>query len=157
MVTTVWGPGAWHFLHTISFNYPVHPTAKEKKEYRDFVLSMVHVLPCGKCRENLKKNFKKLPLTMKKMKSRATFSRYIYDLHELINKMLNKKSGLSYEQVKYRYEHFRARCTQPLEKKKQNKKEKNRRRMCRTVGWRKIQVCFKNYSTQRKMRHLSNR
>tara|TARA_Y100000389_G_C17465556_1_gene525196 strand:+ start:1789 stop:2367 length:579 start_codon:yes stop_codon:yes gene_type:complete len=124
MVTTVWGPGAWHFLHTISFNYPVHPTAKEKKEYRDFVLSMVHVLPCGKCRENLKKNFKKLPLTMKKMKNRATFSRYIYDLHELINKMLNKKSGLSYEQVKYRYEHFRARCTQPLEKKNKTKKKK---------------------------------
>jgi hypothetical protein len=22
MLTTVWGPGLWHFLHTMSFNYP---------------------------------------------------------------------------------------------------------------------------------------
>jgi len=45
------------------------------------------------------------------MVSRATFSRYIYQLHELINDMLNKKSGLSFEEVRERYEHFRARCT----------------------------------------------
>jgi len=28
--------------------------------------------------------------------------------------MLNKKSGLSYEQVKERYEHFRSRCTKSI-------------------------------------------
>ena len=44
------------------------------------------------------------------MKNRNTFSKYIYDLHELINKMLKKKSNLSYEDVRERYEHFRARC-----------------------------------------------
>jgi len=123
MVTSVWGPGAWHFLHTMSFNYPVKPTLKEKQEYRKFILGLEHVLPCGKCRVNLKKNFKKLPLTMKKMKSRATFSKYMYDLHELINKMLGKKSGLSYNDVRDRYEHFRARCTLPLEEKQKTKED----------------------------------
>ena len=49
------------------------------------------------------------------MKSRETFSRYIYDLHEYVNKMLDKKSGLSYADVRERYEHFRARCAKPLE------------------------------------------
>ena len=44
------------------------------------------------------------------MASRDTFSKYIYDLHEVINTMLGKKSGLSYEIVRDRYEHFRARC-----------------------------------------------
>ena len=34
MLTTVWGPAMWHSLHTISFNYPVKPTQKEKKDYR---------------------------------------------------------------------------------------------------------------------------
>jgi hypothetical protein len=48
---------------------------------------------------------------MNEMKSRETFSRYIYDLHELINKMLHKTSNLSYCDVRERYEHFRARCT----------------------------------------------
>lgn len=45
------------------------------------------------------------------MKNRETFSRYVYELHETINKMLKKKSGLSYCDVRDRYEHFRARCS----------------------------------------------
>ena len=31
MLTSVWGPPAWHFLHTISFNYPNSPSIKQKK------------------------------------------------------------------------------------------------------------------------------
>jgi len=61
---------------------------------------------------NLTTNFKNLPLTMASMKSRETFSRYIYDLHELVNTMLKKKSGLTYCDVRERYEHFRARCVE---------------------------------------------
>ena len=110
MLTTVWGPLMWTYLHTMSFNYPVHPTTEQKHQYRDFVLSLRDVLPCGKCRKNLAKNFRIHPLRMKHMASRESFSRYIYDLHEVVNKMLNKKSGLSYEDVRERYEHFRARC-----------------------------------------------
>jgi hypothetical protein len=110
MLTSVWGPGMWHYLHTMSFNYPKEPTCQEKERYRNFVLSLRYVLPCGKCRKNLCKNLNKLPLHMSHMKNRATFSRYIYDLHELINNMLDKKSGLTYETVRERYEHFRARC-----------------------------------------------
>uniref|UniRef100_A0A6C0DST5 thiol oxidase n=1 Tax=viral metagenome TaxID=1070528 RepID=A0A6C0DST5_9ZZZZ len=111
MLTAIWGPGMWHYLHTMSFNYPVHPTAADKDNYRNFVLSLQNVLPCGKCRKNLVKNFKKLPLTMENMESRATFSKYIYDLHEVVNKMLGKNSKLTYEMVRERYEHFRSRCT----------------------------------------------
>lgn len=111
MLTTVWGPSLWHYLHTMSFNYPVHPTAQDKKHYREFVQSLVHVLPCKYCRLNLVKNFKTLPLKYSDMESRDTFSRYMYKLHELINTMLGKKSNLSYCDVRERYEHFRARCT----------------------------------------------
>jgi len=110
MLTTVWGPPMWHVLHTMSFNYPVSPSEKQKHKYFTFFKSLLYVLPCGKCRENLKINFKKLPLTMKHLKTRQTLSRYVYDLHELINTMLGKHSGLSFEQVRERYEHFRSRC-----------------------------------------------
>ena len=109
-LTTVWGPAIWHSLHTISFNYPVNPTIEEKNNYRNYVLSLQNVLPCGACRKNLRMNFKHLPLKMSHMESRDSFSRYIYDLHELVNKMLKKKSNLSYCDVRERYEHFRARC-----------------------------------------------
>ena len=110
MLTSVWGPSLWHFLHTMSFNYPDKPTKQDKSHYRKFVLQLVSVLPCKYCRLNLEKNFKSMPLKMCYMKSRESFSRYIYDLHEHINKMLGKTSGLSYQDIQERYEHFRARC-----------------------------------------------
>jgi hypothetical protein len=110
MLTTIWGPSQWHFLHTMSFNYPVNPTHRDKINYRNYVLSLRNVLPCGKCRANLVLNLKKLPLKMSHMASRETFSKYIFELHELINEMLHKKSGLTYEQVRNTYENFRSRC-----------------------------------------------
>lgn len=112
MITKIWGPLAWTFLHTMSFNYPVNPTPNEKKYYRDYVLNLQHVLPCKYCRINLTNNLKKKPLQMCHMKNRDTFSRYIYDLHETVNKMLNKKSHLTFCQVRERYENFRSRCTE---------------------------------------------
>jgi len=127
MLTSVWGPGLWFFLHTVSFNYPQHPTAADKKHYKDFILQLQHILPCSYCRENLKKNCKKLPLQAKDLKDRESFSRWLYNLHELVNKMLGKKSGLTYKKVRERHEHFRSRCTKKMKKKvkrKTRKKEK---------------------------------
>jgi hypothetical protein len=112
MLVTIWGPAMWHYLHTMSFNYPVEPTSENKKHYRDFVLNLKNVLPCKYCRINLANNFKKKPLQMCDMANRETFSRYIYELHETINRMLGKKSHLTYCDVRERYEHFRSRCTE---------------------------------------------
>ena len=134
MLTAVWGPSMWHYLHIMSFNYPVKPSDEDKKYYKEFVLNLQHVLPCKYCRQNLTNNLKSNPLTMATMKDRDSFSRYIYKLHETINKMLGKKSGLSYCDVRERYEHFRSRCTdekpkvfnikKTLKNKNKNKKEK---------------------------------
>jgi hypothetical protein len=134
MLTTVWGPSMWHYLHTMSFNYPVKPTLADKKHYRDFMLNLQYVLPCKYCRENLKKNYKVFPLRQTDMASRDHFSRYVYKLHEMVNKLLKKKSGLSYCDVRERYEHFRSRCTDENPKifdinvyeKEQNKQSKNK-------------------------------
>jgi hypothetical protein len=132
MLVSVWGPAQWHFLHTMSFNYPVNPTHEQKTQYRNYMLNLVNILPCKYCRQNLKKNYKAFPLTMEYMKSRDSFSRYVYKLHERINKNLGKKSGLSYCDVRERYEHFRARCTEEKPKlfsfnnTRKNKKEKEK-------------------------------
>jgi hypothetical protein len=112
MLTSVWGPPMWHYLHTMSFNYPNNPTSADKKHYKDFVINLQYTLPCKYCRINLTNNFKKKPLQICDMENRETFSRYIYDLHELVNKMLKKNSNLSYCDVRERYEHFRSRCTE---------------------------------------------
>ena len=111
MLTMSWGPAMWHYLHMMSFNYPVNPTQANKKQYKEFIISLQHVLPCKYCRMNLANNFKKKPLLACHMANRETFSRYVYELHEMVNRMLHKKSNLSYCDVRERYEHFRSRCT----------------------------------------------
>jgi len=132
MLTKIWGPSLWHYLHVMSFNYPVRPSQKDKEHYRKFLCQLRYVLPCGKCRKNLKRNFKKLPPTRSIFKNRDKFSRYIYKLHEVVNKMLNKKSGLSYDEVRERYEHFRARCSSvQIGKQKTLKKNKKCRKRTR--------------------------
>ena len=134
MLTAIWGPGLWHAMHTISFNYPVNPTKQEKKHYRDFIINLQYVLPCKYCRINLRNNLKMMPLNKCHMKNRETFSRYVYNLHELVNKKLKKKSGLSYCDVRERYEHFRARCTHDEEKKKLFKFKKTRKNSKKEKG-----------------------
>ena len=126
MITSIWGPSMWHYLHTISFNYPVKPTPFDKKKYKEFILNLQYTLPCKYCRINLTKNFKVHPLKSCHMKDRDSFSRYIYTLHEIVNKMLNKKSELTYCHVRERYEHFRSRCTKDEVKKKLFKFKKNK-------------------------------
>lgn len=127
-LTTVWGPPMWHYLHTMSFNYPVQPSAADKRNYRAFILNLQNVLPCKYCRINLKTNFKNHPLRACHMENRDAFSKYVYELHEIVNKLLGKTSALSYCDVRERYEHFRARCTDDpnprMAKTRKHKKDK---------------------------------
>ena len=112
MLTYVWGPSLWHFLHTMSFNYPVKPSCDDKKYYMNFIYSLENILPCKYCRENLKRNLKETGFSIKDMRTRESFSKYVYNLHNHINKMLNKKTKISYIEVRNRYENFRSRCSE---------------------------------------------
>ena len=151
MVTSIWGPPLWHFLHTMSFNYPLHPTEDDKKHYMDFIFNLQYVLPCKYCRINLNTNLKQLPLRLCDMKNRESFSRYIYDLHELVNKLLNKKSNLTYNDVRERYEHFRSRCTNDqykLFKMKKNLTHRKREKGCTEPLYGKKSKCVINIVPQ---------
>ena len=60
MLTTVWGPSIWHFLHTMSFNYPIEPTKEQKEYYYNFYSNLINILPCRYCRDNLVNNLKQI-------------------------------------------------------------------------------------------------
>ena len=115
MLTSVWGPSMWFTLHIISFNYPVNPTKEQKKDYFNFFKNLGNILPCSYCRKNFKKNIKTVKLDMNVMKNRKSVSLWLYNLHNEINKMLNKKCDLSYDEVRQNYEIFRSRCLLPKE------------------------------------------
>lgn len=110
MLTSVWGPAMWHVLHTISFNYPVHPTSEHKIQYLHFVRSIGDVLPCIHCRNNFRKNLEDVRFGKSCFKDRKHFSRFVFDLHNQVNRMLGKPEESSFRKVRERYEHFRSRC-----------------------------------------------
>ena len=115
MITSVWGPPLWHTLHTMSFNYPTAPDRNTRTQYYRFMRSLEHVLPCRYCRDNYGNNLGDLAFGKQHLRNRATFSRFVFDLHEHVNRMLGKPpSGLTYEKVRERYENFRSRCVQPV-------------------------------------------
>ena len=130
MITYVWGPLLWHFLHMMSFNYSINPEQYNKDKgyesgfiqncYYLFIRLLQYILPCGACRDNLIKNLSVLNFKKNKnkiLKNRHTFSKFIFDLHETVNTFLNKKSNLKYEDIRDFYEHFRAYCPKKTDKK----------------------------------------
>jgi len=122
MMTSIWGPPLWHSLHSLSFNFPTNPTKQDKKNYAGFLFSLGKVLPCRYCRDNFKDNVKAVGLDNNVFANRENFSRFVYDLHEHVNSRLGKESGLSYEDVRDRYEAFRSRCLKGRAAKKRTKK-----------------------------------
>lgn len=105
-----WGPYFWKVMHIVSFSYPDNPSHEDKKNYYNFYNNLQNILPCEYCRKNLKKNYKLLPLNSDVLRNSSTLSKYIYDLHELVNKELNKKSYLSYNDVKIKYDKYKITC-----------------------------------------------
>ena len=152
MLTSVWGPSIWHYLHVISFNYPLNPTSIQKNKYKQLISNLQYTLPCKYCRINLKNNFKKYPLTDDIFKNRQNFSKYIYNLHEIINKKLGKKSGITYCDLRDRYEHFRSRCTieKPNIFKYTKKTLGNKEKGCTTPLYGKKSKCVINIVPQEK-------
>ena len=111
MITTVWGPPLWFSLHTMSFNYPVNPTKEQKQQYYAYFTSLQWTLSCKYCRENYKNNLKVLPLNKEALKNRENLSRWLYNLHNMVNRNLGKENYKTYEEIRELYENFRARCT----------------------------------------------
>ena len=42
IVTFIWGPSMWNFLHMMSFQYPVKPSDTDKKKYKAFILYSIY-------------------------------------------------------------------------------------------------------------------
>ena len=123
MQTYVWGPPLWTTIHIISFNYPVQPTIDNKKQYAAWLWGLEHILPCRACRENFSANMKQAGYNAKAhnergyddrvMKSRDTFSRFCHRLHNVVNRMLGKRTHPGFDEVRDKYESFRATCVAP--------------------------------------------
>lgn len=100
MEPNIWGPPAWLFLHSITFNYPHSPSSNDKQNYNTFFHALKNVIPCPTCRKHYSDNLKKIPI---RLNTRDDLIRWLIDIHNSVNKSTNKPI-LSYEEVYDKYD-----------------------------------------------------
>ena len=100
MKNSQWGPSAWLFLHSVSFQYPEDPTDQDKNNYKIFFESLQNILPCPNCREHYQKNIQENPMNLE---SRESLIKWVIELHNIVNQK-NSKKEYSYDEVKDLYE-----------------------------------------------------
>ena len=111
--TQVWGTPGWVFLHSIAFNFPLVPTKKQKLIYIRFFKDIGHILPCKYCRQCYTQLISEGPLklTMKTVRDRRTFSKWLYKCHKAVMIRTSKKKSPTFKEVADMYNSFRATCS----------------------------------------------
>ena len=114
LITKIWGPPSWESFHSIQFGYPINPTQQQKEDYYNYFQFLGKVLPCIFCRNSYQEFTApngSCPLTMEVMESRETLTKWGYNLHNCVNNKLDVEYGITYEELCYKYESYRAKCT----------------------------------------------
>ena len=106
MQTSKWGPSAWNYLHTLTFNYPENPTNENKKYYYELFNNLQFTLPCKYCRESYGIFFKYININ-DYLNDRMGITYWLYTIHNIINLKLNKKKVKFIDVVEF-YERTRA-------------------------------------------------
>jgi hypothetical protein len=90
MQTSKWGPSAWEYLHTLTFNYPEKPTDDNKKYYYELFDNLKYTLPCKFCRESFSIFFKYININ-DYLNDRMGITYWLFTIHNIVNYKLNKK------------------------------------------------------------------
>jgi hypothetical protein len=93
----IWGPKAWFFLHTITFNYPEHPSENDKQIYKSFFNSLTDVLPCKVCANHYKENILNNPID-DHLDNKDNLVKWLIHLHNEVNES-NSKATMNYDEV----------------------------------------------------------
>lgn len=115
IMTKVWGPGCWLFLHCMVTGYPDKIDVKNKNDINRrkhtiaFLKQLPYVLPCKYCRESFIKFSKELPVE-KYANSRKQLCLWLYKMHCKVNKKLGIKDQPTFKQVCTNYDKFKAIC-----------------------------------------------
>jgi hypothetical protein len=96
----VWGPFFWHTIHIVALGYSNNPTYSDKKAAKDFFESLQHLIPCSICKSHYVQHFKNNPITPS-LDSRADLIQWTINIHNEVNKMLNKPTWTRDEVIAY--------------------------------------------------------
>ena len=84
MDSTIWGPHYWFVLHTIAFNYPLHPTSIQKKIHHRLIHNLHEFLPTKTIASTFEKLLKEYPVSPY-LDTRADFVKWMHYMHNKIN------------------------------------------------------------------------
>ena len=94
--TESWGPAAWKFLHSVTFNYSDHPSLNEQRNMEQFFYSLKNLLPCDECKNHFENEIRLHPPDTR---SKETISSWLVDIHNRINRRLGKQI-ITYDKAK---------------------------------------------------------
>ena len=128
MMTKVWGPAGWVFLHSCAMGYPIKidkknkDHRKRKRETKKFFESAGYVLPCRYCRESYNNFIKELSIG-RHLETRQSLCRWLYRIHNKVNKKLGvpKCEIPTFGNINKQYETYRAQCTKTTTNERQER------------------------------------
>lgn len=91
-----WSSSIWFVAHTMASAFPQSPSDAHKKAAKQFIHSLVKLMPCASCGEHLEEDLRSYPV---KCENREEFERYVYDLHNRVNIKLSKPINYSFEEI----------------------------------------------------------
>ena len=113
LLPQIWGPPTWKALHCITFGYPNNPTKGDKARYKMFFKMIGYVLPCKSCRDSYINFIKNgdTKITSDVLKDRESLARWLYNVHQAVNKKIGINYNVKYEDIIKTYESYRAKCS----------------------------------------------
>jgi len=131
MMTKVWGPTGWLFLHCITFGFPYTINKNnidhkgKQEDYYNFFYYLGKVMPCRYCRESYQDFFQQLDLS-KSLQSRKQISKWLYDIHNKVNHKLGvpECNIPTFTEINELYESYRAKCKKTTDAERDNNTKK---------------------------------
>lgn len=116
LITSIWGPHEWESFHAKTFGYPISPNEQQKQDYLLYFTALGNVLPCVHCRKSYNEFIKSddTLLDINTMKSRETLTKWGFNLHNKVNKKLGVDYGVTYDEICYKYDSYRAQCSKSI-------------------------------------------
>jgi len=87
---TFWGPYFWRAIHSFAASY--RPSLEVKTAFKQFIYSLIGIIPCDECRDSFTRFLVQLPLTEVYLTNAHSLFLWTYLLHDLVNKKINKTS-----------------------------------------------------------------
>ena len=88
---TIWGPKLWGLIHSFSVNNNLKISDNLKHNYYIFYTSLMHIIPCIICKEHYGEIIYSLNKLEESEITRNYLKKWGFDIHNIINKLLNKK------------------------------------------------------------------